>query len=154
MINVGTSLRLFFLLLGIGLPQGNSFGQSGPEKRGLQAYQWQNRILLLLVPSRQHPAFQEQQKLFAESAEAFAERDLVLLEVIGDEPVKMKGGEEAAARLRERYRVAPNDFAVLLLGKDGGEKFRSATPVAPEKIYAIIDAMPMRRSEMREKNKK
>jgi hypothetical protein len=140
----------FLLLLGVCLPQANSLGQTGPEKGGLKAYQWQNRIILLFASSGQHPAFQEQQRIFRDQTPAFAERDLVLLEVLGDQSVKMKKGEESAASLRERYRVAPNEFTLLLIGKDGGEKFRSTTPVAPERIYDIIDAMPMRRSEMRE----
>jgi hypothetical protein len=141
-----------FILLGAGFLQVSSLGQTGPARRGLKAYQWQNRVLVLLVPTRQHPAFHSQQKLFEGQKAAFADRDLVLLEAIGDQPVQMKEGAETAASLRERYRVAPDEFTLLLLGKDGGEKFRSAAPVPPEKIYGIIDAMPMRKSEMRKDN--
>ena len=41
-------------------------------------------------------------------------------------------------------------FAAVLVGKDGGEKFRSEGPVSPEVLFEIIDAMPMRRREMRD----
>ena len=40
-------------------------------------------------------------------------------------------------------------FTFLLIGKDGGEKLRSATLVTAEKLFAIIDAMPMRKAEMK-----
>ncbi len=40
-------------------------------------------------------------------------------------------------------------FQVLLIGKDGGIKMRSATPVAAEDILSLIDSMPMRQQEMR-----
>lgn len=144
---------LSLALAGICLLQVSGLGQAQPNRQGLKAFQWENRVLLLFGPSGQYPAFQEQQRLFENQEAAFAERDLVLLAVAGDQPVKMKKSQEAAASLRERYRVAPNEFTLLLIGKDGGEKFRSAAPVAPEKIYSIIDAMPMRQSEMR-RNKK
>lgn len=40
-------------------------------------------------------------------------------------------------------------FAVVLIGKDGGEKYRSCTPISSRNIFDRIDAMPMRRSEIR-----
>jgi hypothetical protein len=53
--------------------------------------------------------------------------------------------------LRKRFQIAPNTFAVLLIGKDGGEKMRSDRPVPWETLQATIDAMPMRQTEMHEK---
>lgn len=50
--------------------------------------------------------------------------------------------------LQSRYKVARNAFTVLLIGKDGGIKLRSVEPVRPERLFAIIDAMPMRQEEM------
>jgi hypothetical protein len=39
-------------------------------------------------------------------------------------------------------------FTFILIGKDGGEKLRSDTVVPYRKLFATIDAMPMRRTEM------
>ena len=55
---------------------------------------------------------------------------------------------ETAAALRERYAVPEGAFAVVLIGKDGGEKERYDKPVQPDVLYEVIDAMPMRRREM------
>ena len=44
-------------------------------------------------------------------------------------------------------------FHVLLLGKDGHLKNRWNAPVAPEEVFSLIDAMPMRQSEMRAADK-
>ena len=38
---------------------------------------------------------------------------------------------------------------MLLIGKDGGVKLRSAHPIPPEALFQTVDAMPMRRSEVR-----
>lgn len=40
-------------------------------------------------------------------------------------------------------------FVAILVGKDGGEKYRSADPIAPQTLFDLIDAMPMRRREIR-----
>jgi hypothetical protein len=46
-------------------------------------------------------------------------------------------------------RVEDGAFAAVLVGRDGGEKLRSAEPVPAEKLFDLIDAMPMRQREMR-----
>ena len=42
-------------------------------------------------------------------------------------------------------------FSVTLIGKDGGEKLRRTTLLAPEELFAIVDAMPTRRAEIRDR---
>jgi Domain of unknown function (DUF4174) len=40
-------------------------------------------------------------------------------------------------------------FKVRLIGKDGGEKLAAASPVSTAELFALIDAMPMRKAEMK-----
>lgn len=54
-------------------------------------------------------------------------------------------------RTRGRYGVAEDEFAVVLIGRDGGEKLRASAPVSPAELFGKIDEMPMRRREMRER---
>lgn len=42
-----------------------------------------------------------------------------------------------------------NAFTFILVGRDGGEKLRSSEVVSAEKLFRLIDAMPMRKDEMR-----
>ncbi len=44
--------------------------------------------------------------------------------------------------------VAGGEAAAELVGKDGGVKLMSASPIAAATLFATIDAMPMRRREM------
>ena len=53
------------------------------------------------------------------------------------------------AALRRQFHIAPAEFAVVLVGKDGGEKKRWRQPVTFEQLRDTIDAMPMRQDEMR-----
>ena len=56
-----------------------------------------------------------------------------------------------ATVLRSHYRVGAGQFTVILVGKDGGEKYRAERVVDPDELFALIDTMPMRRREMRKK---
>jgi hypothetical protein len=51
--------------------------------------------------------------------------------------------------LRKRFHVASGTFAVILVGKDGGEKLRATEPIPWEALKSTIDSMPMRQQEMR-----
>lgn len=46
-------------------------------------------------------------------------------------------------------------FTFILVGRDGGEKLRSSDVVSAEKLFSLIDAMPMRQNEVeRSRHKK
>lgn len=119
-----------------------------------------NRVLLFFAANRQDPRFLEQFALLRHHAAEMHERDLVVIPILTDEaapadpdivrsfPTTTVSTPEQLAT-RGLYHVALNDFTVLLIGKDGGEKLRSRSPISPEKLNAVIDAMPMRKDEMR-----
>ena len=58
----------------------------------------------------------------------------------------------AASELNKEYKIKPGTFIVILVGKDGSEKHRAVAILQPQKLFTIIDAMPMRRSEMKRTN--
>ena len=95
------------------------------------------RIVLVFALSADDPDLAAQRTILAHVQAGMAERDLVLTVELGpDAP-------------RSRYGVAPGGFAVLLIGRDGGVKLRSRHPVAAERLFSEIDAMPMRQTEVR-----
>jgi hypothetical protein len=53
--------------------------------------------------------------------------------------------------LAKRYHIKSGEFTVLLIGRDGGEKYRTHAPVTTKRLFGIIDAMPMRKSEIQHK---
>ena len=117
----------------------------------LSEYQWKNRLILLFSPQTNN-MYQQQHDLLRTDQPGLNERDLLVFSVIGDRVVVEtdSAGIERAAKLREHYRVDESTFTFILIGKDGSEKMRSNTVVTRNELYSIIDAMPMRREEMRE----
>jgi hypothetical protein len=125
----------------------------------LADYRWKHRLLVVFTPGQAAEAYQDQRERLAGTGGAFRERDLLLITVpsagtgtLAPSPdtAATPTTEEATDRLRERFSVAPGDFAVILVGKDGTEKRRDHAPVGPQAIFDAIDAMPMRQREMQE----
>jgi len=58
---------------------------------------------------------------------------------------------EAVRALRRQLDVTDADRLVILIGKDGGVKRRAELNTDLREILLQIDAMPMRRDEMRVK---
>ncbi|MEM9921406.1 MAG: DUF4174 domain-containing protein [Bacteroidota bacterium] len=118
----------------------------------LQKYQWQNRIVLLAAEDEQSMIFQKQRAAILEEKQGFAERDLIVF-FVGKEVVRQLIEHKSLAvdpsKLRKAYRLPSTGFEFVLIGKDGGVKLRSQKLVSNEKLFATIDAMPMRRQEMR-----
>lgn len=100
------------------------------------------RLLLVFAPSVSEPRYEEQRRLLEGHEAGLEDRGLLFIPVFE--------GESEADAPRERYGVSYGRFEAVLVGKDGGEKFRSAEPVTPEELFELIDAMPMRRREMSE----
>ena len=76
--------------------------------------------------------------------EGVKERDLVVIEC--------RGGTRSSDDknyLKRHFGHDLDTFGVWLVGKDGGTKLSETKPVTTEKFFSLIDAMPMRRAEMR-----
>jgi hypothetical protein len=58
------------------------------------------------------------------------------------------GDTPEARALRAQLSLPAGEFRAVLVGKDGGAKLTAAAPIPPQKLFATIDAMPMRRGEI------
>jgi hypothetical protein len=122
----------------------------------LTRYRWKNRLLFVFAPSAEDTRFARQWATLDEQREGVAERHLVLFGVAADTVLKTDGenlDEGAAEFLRRTFKVESGSFAVILVGKDGGEKMRSTAVVPVAEIFSVIDAMPMRQAEMRDQGR-
>jgi hypothetical protein len=118
----------------------------------LSQFQWKNRLLFLFAPNRSHPSFNVLQKSIETQQAEVVDRDLVIFEVLETGTSRMDTKDldpQVAQSLRDKFDARPGRFAVILVGKDGGIKMNRQDPTQLEDIFALIDAMPMRREEMK-----
>lgn len=135
-------------LLGAGAAAGQQTGLTTlAQQRG------QTRPLLIFAARPGDPQMGIQLRILDEHAAEAHDRDIVGIALPYNSPgpsaLQLSATDAEAAR--RRFHVAPGDFTVLLLGKDGGAKLRSSKPISIRKLEDTIDAMPMRKDEMRDK---
>jgi hypothetical protein len=117
----------------------------------LQQYKWKNRILVLSAASEDDENFRLQLSELARAPKEFQDRDMILVTLL-DEGTSIAGdtrltpGEVSATRAA--LGLGGTSFCVSLVGKDGSKKLSSTAPAPMTEIYALIDSMPMRRSEI------
>ncbi len=127
-------------------------GRSDPLEFKLSDYQWQHRILLVFAPSTDSSDYRRQMQAWQTDAAGTGDRDLKLVQSLGTGESQVDGqslSSAAAEKLRQQFGIPPEEFAVILVGKDGTEKQRSQTPIDLAALFRTIDAMPMRQQEMR-----
>jgi hypothetical protein len=141
------TLALAALLTGISL----SPLAAGP----ISTYQWKNRILVLDFPASETRALAEFEKQIRQNSAGLKDRDLVLFHV-GELGRRGKAyaetlDDEARPALRRQLGLGESSrtTAVILIGKDGGTKSVQRTKLSLVTFFTLIDAMPMRRDEMR-----
>ena len=124
----------------------NDMADSPKASFDLANYQGKNWLLLLFASSAKSPAYAEQLEVLEGEEKEVEEHDLLLGHVLEKGKSRLAGqalSEADVAGLRERFDVGAEAFQVLLVGKDGTEKYRGDTPIKSSAIFKKIDAEPM-----------
>jgi hypothetical protein len=120
----------------------------------LQPYRWENRVLLVFSPVEEYDLLQAQRDFMEQDADGYTERDLATFYLFpkkGTDPTGETLSLGTAADFYQTYGVERDEFVVILIGKDGGEKLRRTGEVMPpDLLFDTIDAMPMRQREIRD----
>jgi hypothetical protein len=120
----------------------------------IEDFQWKKRLLLIFSPNRADPLFNSLANEISSRREDVEDRDLVIFEILESGASKMNSSElepQKAASFQKQFEIPENTFTVILLGKDGGIKLKRSDHVRLEEIFRLIDSMPMRQDEMRQK---
>lgn len=120
----------------------------------LAPFQWEERVLVIFA-NEDDPLLADQATRLDAARDGLEEREMAVFSISQDDRLTplfgAAPGEADIAAIRQQFgieRGAP--FTMLLIGKDGTEKWRSDTPTDMSGLFAMIDAMPMRRAEMKE----
>jgi len=145
-------LRIATLIGGL-LMMSNLHGQR------LDQYKWQNRILLIETTNKTNLNYKNQIKEFINLEAELADRKLIVYELVGDQYKKTdylarENNSEWAVRktINKSILSRTAQFKVTLIGLDGGIKMEKEEVVKKEKLFGLIDTMPMRRWELENRN--
>ena len=120
--------------------------------RALAQFAWEKRQLIVFASNLERTQLKDFQRIKKAFSEDFSERNLHVWVVTADDQLTLENVPYptlTASAFYERFNVAKDDFNVLLLGYDQGEKLRQSTFNIDE-ILGTIDQMPMRQQEMLE----
>ncbi len=104
--------------------------------------QFRGNRQLLILGQPQNQMVSKQLELLKKDAAGVKEREIIITLVAKENPIY------------KEYKVeASIPFTVILVGKDGGEKHRTHIVMTARQLFALVDAMPMRQVEMRNRKK-
>lgn len=131
-----------------------SFLMVNVNAQNLSTHQWKNRIILILVDDLTNPELQTQLTEFRTQLAGMKERKLVVYQIQANQFQRGLNAENewiTSNKLYKKYKSDDSPFEVILIGLDGGIKLTQHELLTYEKLFAIIDGMPMRRRELRQK---
>jgi len=116
----------------------------------LDSVRWEYRPLLIFTPTEDDARLSRQTTILADARNGPVDRRLAIY-IVGHSRVFTTFGAPAPGvthrALRRRFRVPDDAFRVILVGLDGRAKLTADRPVRANRLFAVIDAMPMRRRE-------
>jgi hypothetical protein len=130
------SPKILILIIFTGLIMGNSNSLISLDKI-ISNFEWEKRILLLIADHEDINLIRGVDNFFKEEACQNKNRNLELYKIIGDEIKKYK--------IPKRYE---GKKGIWLIGYDGGDKAYSEDLSLLNKLYDIVDKMPIRKNEM------
>ncbi len=152
---INTNFIVISITLIFSLIMKNAYSQR-PEV--LAPYVWNSRVLLIFAPASSDTLFSQQTQLFESQELEIMDRDLVSFSIFpsnGSNPKKESLNSNEIRDLYSFYKITSSEFCVILIGKDGGEKLRTTNELLSlPLLFSTIDAMPMRKQEMKKNHRR
>lgn len=106
----------------------------------LEDFLWLKRPVVVFADAPADPRFAQQMDLILGRKEALDDRDVVV--IVDTDP---------AALSEFRKKLRPRGFMLALIGKDGQVKLRKPRPWDVRELGRVIDKMPSRQQELRDR---
>lgn len=146
------TLKIRFLLVLGFAPVFWLLGSGSGDRDGMVLTGWDHRLIAFVVSSEEEGLAMEE--IIELNSEQIADRDLLFVnlgnvEVSTDHALDIGPSEKEA--WRSLWGLASSESRFVLLGKDGGVKAFQGGELQLGLFFDLIDTMPMRRAEMRDR---
>ena len=127
----------------------NSFSQE------LKKHQWKNRLVVVVTNDIKSKEYVDQINILKKELSELEERKIMVYSIL---PKKYTSGllnKEwiSSTKVYNRLNKKKESFKVFLIGLDGGIKLNQSSVLTKDKLFTLIDGMPMRRQELKNKLK-
>lgn len=126
---------------------------SNSYSHDLSAHRWKERLILILAADTNVKLFGDQVDELLKDEKGLIERRLKVYKIT---PTKYSFGLKdknfiGSNIFYKEYKKTNTVFEIILIGLDGGIKLRKKGLLTIDELLSIIDRMPMRQAEIREK---
>lgn len=118
-------------------------------------HQWQHRVLLVISNETNKKSVENQIEELTSNLTALNERKLIVYQIKPDlfkQGLAKQSPWISNTKWYDVYADETKSLEIVLFGLDGGKKLDCEQVLTAEKLFANIDAMPMRQSELRQKH--
>ncbi len=128
---------------------------AGMKAQDISDHKWENRLVLILTDQTDNENCRKQVEELKNHQDGVNERK-ILVYCITPESFKTGLSDEKwqkAETVYNRYKKTDSQPEIILIGLDGGVKLRANEFLSAQELFATVDAMPMRRQEMKRQKK-
>lgn len=115
----------------------------------LEQHQWKDRVIIISADQNSKQYLEQQIAIFKNDVSGLRERKLVVYSC-EDHDCLYDNFLDPLSRSSFKGKPA-NGFQLQLIGLDGGLKYSFKEIISLEKLFAIIDGMPMRERAIKKK---
>ena len=125
------------------------------QSQDLASHQWKDRVILLFTDDLEDQTYQNQIIELQNCKSGLKDRKLVVYHIT---PTAYKKGLSSTnwidtAQKFYSYKKTNSAFEFVLIGLDGGKKVQQSEFMSCKKLFSTIDVMPMRRSEIKHRDR-
>lgn len=146
-IKIMTHFKFFVIIMFTGF-------QNFISAQDLREHVWKDRVIVVFTADESSELFTQQLDELQSDREGLDDRKLVLYSITPTHVRKgWENGEwEVSNESLNHILEAKGNFEVVLLGLDGSVKLRQDQLLKRDKLYNIIDSMPMRRHALKSRD--
>ncbi len=119
--------------------------------QNLDSHRWNDRVIIISADEANSKLAESQFNVLKAEKDKLKDRKIVIYKCISNNCI-FYNGEEASKTIK--MDVSIKGFETVLVGLDGGQKFKSKKVENPSVFLNLIDTMPMRRQELKNQKKR
>lgn len=119
----------------------------------MEKHLWKDRVVLIYSADEKSVRLKNQLAALKKNKDGLLERKLVVYRFTKEKfAINFENNWQKSDAMFSKFKPKNESFQVLLIGLDGGMKHSQNVLLSSEKLFSIIDGMPMRKREIKKNN--